>query len=253
MEIFKIENLSFTYPLCREKAVDSISFSVNSGDFVTICGGTIKNNEASSGGAIHYQGSDCKGSLTIAGGEISGNIGHTQTGGVDAKATTFVMTGGKIDAFKTQTLLLMKAVRNIHHPKLKLIVFGSVTAELKEQVNSLADGETVQYIGWVEAKDSYSYFAAADLVVFPGRHSVFWEQVAAQGIPMLVKSWDGTHHVDLGGNVRFLYEDSVAEIQRELEELLENPDRLAEMKRVAVEKGMKTFSYHDISQRAIAR
>ena len=40
MEIFKIENLSFTYPLCREKAVDSISFSVNSGDFVTICGGT---------------------------------------------------------------------------------------------------------------------------------------------------------------------------------------------------------------------
>ena len=66
------------------------------GSEVTICGGTIKNNEASSGGAIHYQGSDCKGSLTIAGGEISGNIGHTQTGGVNAKATTFVMTGGKI-------------------------------------------------------------------------------------------------------------------------------------------------------------
>ena len=40
MEIFKIENLSFSYPLCGEKAVDSISFSVNSGDFVTICGGT---------------------------------------------------------------------------------------------------------------------------------------------------------------------------------------------------------------------
>jgi len=40
MEIFKIENLSFTYPLCKEKAVDGISFSVNSGDFITICGGT---------------------------------------------------------------------------------------------------------------------------------------------------------------------------------------------------------------------
>ena len=110
----------------------------------------------------------------------------------------------------------------------------------------------LQYIGWVESKDSYAYFAAADLVVFPGRHSVFWEQVAAQGIPMLVKSWDGTHHVDLGGNVRFLYEDSVAEIQGELERLLEDPERLAQMKRVAVEKGMRTFSYNDISQRAIA-
>lgn len=40
MEIFKIENLSFTYPLCKEKAVDGISFSINSGDFITICGGT---------------------------------------------------------------------------------------------------------------------------------------------------------------------------------------------------------------------
>lgn len=164
-----------------------------------------------------------------------------------------IMTGGKIDAFKTQTLLLMEAVRNIANPKLKLVVFGSVTTELKEQVNSLADGTIVQYIGWVESKNSYDYFAAADLVVFPGRHSVFWEQVAAQGVPMIVKSWDGTHHVDLGGNVRFLYEDSVDEIQRELEAFLEDPSRLAEMKKVAVEKGMQTFSYNDISQRAIAQ
>ncbi len=40
MEIFKIENLSFAYPLCKEKAVDNISFTINSGDFVTVCGGT---------------------------------------------------------------------------------------------------------------------------------------------------------------------------------------------------------------------
>lgn len=40
MEIFKIENLSFSYPLCKEKAVDNISFAVNSGDFITLCGGT---------------------------------------------------------------------------------------------------------------------------------------------------------------------------------------------------------------------
>ena len=40
MEILKIENLSFSYPLCSEKAVNNISFSVNSGDFIAICGGT---------------------------------------------------------------------------------------------------------------------------------------------------------------------------------------------------------------------
>ena len=162
-----------------------------------------------------------------------------------------VMTGGKIDAFKTQTLLLMEAVRNIENPNVKLIVFGSVTPELKAQVEALADGILVQYIGWVQAKDSYEYFAAADLVVFPGRHSVFWEQVAAQGVPMLCKYWDGTTHVDLGGNVRFLEQDSVDEIQNAIEDLIGDADAYMEMKHIALERGMKEFAYSDIARRSI--
>lgn len=162
-----------------------------------------------------------------------------------------IMTGGKIDQFKTQTLLLMKAVQKIKNPKVKLIVFGSITTDLKEKVNALADGEKVQSIGWIQAKDSYQYFAAADLVVFPGRHSVFWEQVAAQGIPMLCKKWDGTTHVDVGGNVRFLEKDSADEIQAAIEELLNQPEKYQQMKRVAVEQGKKTFLYSDIAKRCI--
>ena len=160
-----------------------------------------------------------------------------------------IMTGGKIDAFKTQTLLLMEAVRNINNPKVKLIVFGSVTPELKEKVNALADGKRVQYIGWVQAKDSYSYFAAADLVVFPGRHSVFWEQVAAQGKPMLVKHWNGTTHVDCGGNVRFLAKDSTEEIQTEIEQLLEG-DNYQKMLESA-KKASANFMYSQIAKRSI--
>lgn len=162
-----------------------------------------------------------------------------------------VMTGGKIDAFKTQTLLLMEAVHKIDNPKLKLIVFGSVTEDLMDRVKTLADGVKVQYIGWVDAKDSYQYFASSDLVVFPGRHSVFWEQVAAQGIPMLCKKWDGTTHVDLGGNVHFLTEDSVDEVQSNIERLCSFSAEYAEMKKIAVEKGMKTFAYSDIAKRSI--
>ena len=162
-----------------------------------------------------------------------------------------VMTGGKIDAYKTQTLLMMEAVQRIQNERIRLIVFGSVAPELKEKVDALADGKKVQYIGWVQANDSYDYFAAADLVVFPGRHSVFWEQVAAQGIPMLVKDWPGTHHVDLGGNVRFLKQDSAEEIQNEIVRLIDHPEEYRKMKAVAVEKGMKEFSYARIAERAI--
>ena len=84
-----------------------------------------------------------------------------------------IMTGGKIDAWKTQTLDLMKAVKLINKKHVKLIVFGSVTQELRAEVQRLSDSTKVQYIGWIDSKESYNYFVAADLVVFPGRHSVW--------------------------------------------------------------------------------
>ncbi len=161
-----------------------------------------------------------------------------------------VITGGKIDQWKTQTLLLMQAVKNIDDPKVKLIVFGSVTEELMPKVKQLADGVKVQYIGWVQSKDSYKYFAVSDLAVFPGRHSVFWEQVAAQGIPMLCKKWDGTTHVDVGGNVKFLTQDSTEEIEMEIRNLTENSQAYSDMKEAA-KKGKTVFLYSDISKRSI--
>lgn len=161
-----------------------------------------------------------------------------------------VITGGKIDKWKTQTLLLMEAVKKIKG-KVKLIVFGSVTPELKENVENLTDDCKVQFIGWIPSKESYQLFAIANLVVFPGRHSVFWEQVAAQGIPMLCKDWQGTHHIDIGGNVHFLKEDSVAEIQKEIEELVLHPEEYEKMKKIAEDKGVRIFSYDNIAKRAI--
>lgn len=162
-----------------------------------------------------------------------------------------IVTGGKIDIWKTQTLLLMEAVRNIDNPKVKLIVFGSVVPELREQVDELTDGKRIQYIGWIQSKESYQYFAASDLVIFPGRHSVFWEQVVAQGIPMICKDWPGTRHIDLGGNVRFLKEDSEKEIREEINRILSMPNEYSHMKKVAAEAGMKTFSYKDIAMQSI--
>ncbi len=160
-----------------------------------------------------------------------------------------IMTGGKIDAFKTQTLLLMEAVAKIENPKVKLIVFGSVAPDLRDKVNALTVENKVKYIGWVQAKDSYAHFAASDLVVFPGRHSVFWEQVVAQGIPMLVKFWDGTTHVDCGGNVRFLRDDSVDEIKKNIEDLVftEQYSQMLE----AADRAKKGFLYSDIAERSI--
>ncbi len=158
-----------------------------------------------------------------------------------------IMTGGKIDAFKTQTLLLMEAVHKIENPKVKLVVFGSVTPELKDKVDDLVDGNKVRYIGWVQAKDSYQHFAACDLAVFPGRHSVFWEQVVAQGIPMLVKRWAGTTHVNVCDNVLFLEQDSIEEIYQKTKDILANYKQY----KTAAKEASKHFLYSKIAKRSI--
>jgi glycosyltransferase involved in cell wall biosynthesis len=162
-----------------------------------------------------------------------------------------IVTGGKIDAFKTQTLLLMKAVREISKENLKLLIFGSVAEELKDQLLALCDGKKIQYIGWAKGNQSYEYFASADLVVFPGRHSVYWEQVVAQGIPMLCKYWEGTTHVDIGGNVEFLQEDSVEEIRKKLLSLLDNPEKYNNMKKSAEGDRRHEFSYRMIARKSV--
>jgi hypothetical protein len=162
-----------------------------------------------------------------------------------------IVTGGKIDKAKTQTMLLMEAVKNINRENIKLVVFGSVDAELKERFMSLVDGEKVKYIGWIDSSESYRYFACADLVCFPGRHSVFWEQVAGQGIPMLVKYWTGTTHVDCGGNVKFIEKDSMETIISCLDEIA-SKEKYQIMKVIA-DNCKEQFLYSEIARRSIEK
>ena len=162
-----------------------------------------------------------------------------------------IVTGGKIDRWKAETLALMDAVRRIDDAHVKLVVFGSVTPELEEPLQALADGHRIQYVGWIPARETYDYFEAADLAVFPGRHSVLWEQAVGQGVPLLARDWPGTRHVDLGGNARFLQNGNEETLRGAIEALRDDPGALNEMRRVARERGMATFSYRAIAERCI--
>ncbi|MGH2101173.1 glycosyltransferase family 4 protein [Aerococcus urinaeequi] len=165
--------------------------------------------------------------------------------------TFLIVTGGKIDAAKRQILLLMESVKLLENKNIKLLVFGSVISELKKDVENLSDGNIIQYIGWISSEESYEYFSAADLVVFPGRHSVFWEQVAAQGVPMLLKWWEGTTHLDFGGNVQFLMEDSTQEIKNLIEELYKDRTKYELMQLKATSENKNIFLYSKIANKSL--
>ncbi len=157
-----------------------------------------------------------------------------------------IVFGGKVDKAKTQVLLLMDAVNSINDSSVKLAVFGSIIPEMKDILMSKC-GERVQYIGWATPQQSYDYFSMADIVCFPGRHSVYWEQVAGMGIPLIVRKWEGTTHIDVGGNAVFLTEDSAEEIQRSI---LEVKDHYEEYKTRAM-NGRKQFMYSTIAERSL--
>lgn len=161
-----------------------------------------------------------------------------------------IITGGKIDKNKSQILLLMEAVNNIKNKNVKLLIIGSVIDEYKDEFNSLL-GENISYIGWVESSDIYKYFESSDLVVFPGLHSVLWEQAVGQGIPCVFKYIEGFTHVDLGGNCKFVYNDSPTELKAIINNIINDKELYKYMKNIAMSKGMNAFSYKKIAKKSI--
>lgn len=166
------------------------------------------------------------------------------------ESTFLIVTGGKIDK-KKNIHLLMEAVSDMKDKDVKLAVFGEPNEDIKTFINTMANSDNIRMIGWLSPRECYDLFYAADLAVFPGTHSVLWEQVCACELPALFRGTEGQNHVDMGGNCKFLYKDDVSEIKSRILEIIENPEIYSSMKKIAVEKGYNTFSYMEIAKKAI--
>lgn len=161
-----------------------------------------------------------------------------------------IVTGGKIDNNKRETILLMKAFRNYDNPSIRLVVFGSVIKELKNQFDELLSDERIVYVGWKNAYEIYEIFMLGDIIAFPGLHSVLWEQAVGCGKACVFRRLEGFTHVDLNGNCMFFEDTEIDTIRRVLSELIET-DGWKVMQEVSQRVGMKYFSYKDISIRSI--
>lgn len=162
-----------------------------------------------------------------------------------------VMTGGKINHNRPETLNLMRAVIELQRQNVKLLVFGTVADEFKQEFGGLcADGHII-CAGWLKSAETYDYFVAADLVVFPGLHSVMWEQAVAQGKACVFRDIEGFHHVDIGGNAEFVQDVSTSGLKKVLIAILDDPQKYKTMRDVAEQKGMLVFSYKDIARRSM--
>ena len=160
-----------------------------------------------------------------------------------------IISGGKIDKNKPETLELMRAVSDIK--SVKLVVFGSVVPELKAEFDELCQNDNIIYIGWISSKDVYKYFEASDLAIFPGKHSVLWEQAVGMGTVCVFRKLEGFTHVDVGGNCLFIENTEALTIKRCIENIIKDKKLYYSLKENAKEKGTKEFSYKEIAKRSI--
>lgn len=164
------------------------------------------------------------------------------------KGEFLVVTGGKINKAKN-ILNLMRACEAADG--IKLLVFGSVLEDVKEEFEAILEqSKKIIYIGWVDSSAVYDYFLAADLVAFPGTHSVLWEQACACKVPALFMDWDGMRHVNQNGNAILVKDISSIGLKKELE-ALKFTEQYFEMKKCAESSETDIFLYSHIAKKAI--
>lgn len=160
-----------------------------------------------------------------------------------------IVTGGKIDR-KKNIHTLVEAVTKIDGPKVKILVFGSIVDELKDTFEKLKCDKTI-FIGWVPSSDVYQYFYAADLVAFPGLHSVLWEQAVASRVPTAFTRIQGFEHVDVTGNCLFFEQNDNEYYRKEILRISDDKERYAEMVKNADSEKAWQFLYSRIAAKVL--
>lgn len=160
-----------------------------------------------------------------------------------------VVTGGRIDLEK-RIHLLAEAINASSEKKIRLLAFGSVADDVKERIEACRS-ERVNFIGWIDSSKAYDYFFAADLVAFPGLHSVMWEQAVASRVPCLFSRIAGFDHVDIGGNCIFLDKATPDYYRQTVESLYRDKQRYAAMLAAADSPAADRMLYSRIAQQVL--
>lgn len=155
-----------------------------------------------------------------------------------------VSGAGNIDR-KKKLYELMYAVLN--NSSFELILFGTFTDDERQKCLSLLNATNIHYLGRIPGSDSYKYFKAADIAIFPGQHSVFWDQVVACGTPLVVRKIKGMDYFNINGNCLYLKSGTTKEISEVLH-YLEDRQHLRILKQNAQTEAKVKFSYINIAK-----
>ena len=160
-----------------------------------------------------------------------------------------IVTGGKIDRLKN-IHILARAVNALNRKNIKLLVFGKINDDM-QPLFDVEQSPNIITIGWVNSDKVYELFYAADLIVFPGLHSVLWEQAVASKTPCAFSKMEGFEHVNVNGNCILMTGKDYDYYNSMLSDLLDSPNKYDELKENASSPELDCFFYSRIAKQVL--
>lgn len=166
------------------------------------------------------------------------------------KDNLIIISGAGVMDEKKNVHNLLEAVYNMS--SVSLVLFGSFSKKGEELAEKWLESPNIHFVGRLHGEEMYRYFASADLAVFPGQHSVLWDQSIATGIPVVLRWWQGMDYFNINGNCRYLQHGTAQEIREILVDLIENDkEKLRDMQTSALGEAKNQFSYIEIAKQTL--
>ena len=169
--------------------------------------------------------------------------------GIPQDAFVFV-SGGQLNRHKLITESLQE-FDMIDDTKAYFVLFGKMSEDIQIETEELiSSNDRIKYLGFIDGRNIYRYLYASDFGVFPGRHSVIWEEAVGCALPCVFRKYEESDHTDVCGNcVRLEKPDGVA-IGEIMKKALRDPQWYGVLKRNA-EKARNAFSYRTIAEQSL--
>lgn len=168
--------------------------------------------------------------------------------GIPQNAFVFI-SGGKINEHK----MMVETLREFNklNESCYFILFGAISDVLLPELDRLIQSNMrILYLGVIDGRSVYQYFYASDFGVFPGRHSVLWEEAIGCGLPCLFRKYEVHDHTDICGNCVRIEKPTQSDIGDVMQKASSSKEWYRSMKRNA-EQAKDMLSYYAIAEKSV--
>ncbi len=152
---------------------------------------------------------------------------------------------GKINNLK-KTNQVIKAFSNIKNNKLRLLIYGSIQDDLKNEINSLIEKDNrIYFLGWKNSIEQEKILGATDLYIQPGSESATAQVALCSGCALIVNR---KYYLEAFKDNVF-YAESIQEIEDILNRIICDANVLYKMKDKCYELAKNELDYEVLSKK----